>query len=153
MQNENNIKALTLFDHIKHIREVKSKDYISTLSEKDLGSFNKYVLLLGFGMDQSLVDDMSYVSKYFEYIPTEQFYRVLCDIVPEGRKFSKWIKSETPKINSELLELVMKYFKIGKFRSIEYCQMMLKMDSGIQELIDICKKYGKSEKEIEKIFE
>jgi len=153
MQNEDNIKALTLFDHIKHIRETKSKDYISNLSEKDLASFNKYVLLLGFGMDQSLIDEISYISKYLEYIPNEQFYKILCDIVPHGRKYSEWIKSETPKINYELLELVMKYFKIGKFRAIEYCQMMLKMDSGIKELIDICKKYGKSEKEIEKMFE
>ena len=35
-------KSKSLFDHINHIREVKSPNYFDTLSDGDLKSFNKY---------------------------------------------------------------------------------------------------------------
>lgn len=146
-------KSKSLFDHINHIREVKSPNYFDTLSDGDLKSFNKYTLLMGLSMDASNIEEIAFVSKYFNIVPNKQFYTVLCDVVPHGRKFCKWIKSNKKKINKDLIDLISIKYQIGKDESYEYCTVLFKSEEGINEMVNICKQYGKSDKEIESILE
>ena len=55
-----------LFDHINHIREVKNKDYYKSLSEEEKKSFNKYMIIRFLSMDVDIIEDVSFVSKYFQ---------------------------------------------------------------------------------------
>ena len=145
-------KNKSLFDHINHIREVKSHDYYDNLMEVEKKNFSKYTLMMGLSMDVASIDSMSYLSKYFEVIPPKQFYTACCDLTPTGKKYCKWIKSNDIKFNNELLELLSKHFEIGMDEIKDYCKILIKNDSGISYLHEICKKYGKSDKEIEKLI-
>ena len=140
-EKKNLVKSKGLFDHINHIREVKSSDYYDKLTVEEKKSFNKYVLLMGLSMDQSCIEEIAYISKYFDSMPDRLFYTVCCDVVPHGRKFCKWIKANKQSINKELIH------------AYDYCIMMIKNEKGLTDLINVCKLYGKTEKELEKLFD
>ena len=147
------VKSKGLFDHINHIREVKSPDYYDKLTVEEKKSFNKYVLLMGLSMDQSCIEEIAYISKYFDSMPDRLFYTVCCDVVPHGRKFCKWIKASKKSINKELIQLVATHYQISKSDAYDYCVMMIKNEKGLTDLINVCKLYGKTEKELEKLFD
>lgn len=155
MKEEKNIsqKSKGLFDHINHIREVKSPDYYDKLSVEEKKSFNKYVLLMGLSMDQSCIDEIAYISKYFNSVPDRLFYKLCCDVVPHGRKFCKWIKANKRSVNKDLIQLIANHYKISKADSYDYCIMMINNEKGLTELVSVCKLYGKTEKELEKLFD
>lgn len=146
-------KSKGLFDHINHIREVKSPDYYDKLSVEEKKSFNKYVLLMGLSMDQSCIDEIAYISKYFNSVPDRLFYKLCCDVVPHGRKFCKWIKANKRSVNKDLIQLISNHYKISKADSYDYCIMMINNEKGLTELVSVCKLYGKTEKELEKLFD
>ena len=43
------IKKKSLFDHVKHIRQVKDPDYYKNLSEEERKTFNHYMILREIG--------------------------------------------------------------------------------------------------------
>lgn len=152
-ENQTLKKTKSLFDHITQIREVKNPKYFDTLSSSDIKSFNKYTLLMGLSMDQSIIEEIAFVSKYFDILPEKHLYTVLCDLVPHERRFCKWIKPNKVKFNKELIQLVVNKFEVSKDEAYSYCVTFFKTEEGINNLIDICKQYGKSEKEIEGLME
>ena len=108
---------------------------------------------MGLGMDQMIIEEIAFVSKYFDILPEKQLYKVLCDFVPHGRRFCKWIKPNKVKFNKELIQLVANKFEVSKDDAYIYCVLFFRTESGINNLIEICKQYGKSEKEIEGLME
>jgi len=148
-ESQNLTKTKSLFDHISQIREVKNPKYFDTLTTADIKSFNKYTLLMGLSMDQTIIEEIAFVSKYFDILPEKQMYKVLCDLVPQGRRFCKWIKPNKVKFDKELLQLVANKFEVSKDDAYSYCVIFFKTEEGINTLINLCKQYGKSEKEIE----
>ena len=99
------------------------------------------------------IEEIAFVSKYFDILPEKQLYKVLCDFVPHGRRFCKWIKPNKVKFNKELIQLVANKFEVSKDDAYSYCVLFFRTESGINNLIEICKQYGKSEKEIEGLME
>jgi hypothetical protein len=123
------------------------------LTDVEKKGFSKYTLLMGLSMDVSSIDTMAYLSKYLEVIPDKQFYTACCDLTPAGKKYCKWIKSNGVKFNNELLELLSSHLQIGMDEIKDYCKMLFKDERGISYINDICKKYGKTDKEIERLLE
>ena len=145
-------KSKSLFDHINHIREIKSESYYDQLTEKEKRDFSKYTLLMGLSMDPDSIEGVAYLSQFMEVIPNKQFYKTCCDLVPRGRKFCKWIKSTKSKTNKELIDLLSSHLQIGKDEARDYCKILFKDQVGIEYLVGICSKYGKTEKEIDKLL-
>jgi hypothetical protein len=103
-------------------------------------------------MDSDVIEEMSIVSKYFQVIPEEQFYKVLIDVIPRGRKFCKYIKKSTESVNQTILDCICNKFKVGERDAVDYYNILMSNDKGIQELVSLIEGYGYSEKEIEKLF-
>jgi hypothetical protein len=146
-------KPKSLFDHIAHIRETKSVDYMSTLSTGDKKTFVKYVILIGLSMDQDAIINLAYVTKYFDILPDDAFYKLCCDFVPRSRRFVKWIKSNKTKLNKDLIAIIANHFNISRREANDYCQILTNTEDGIQQIVNICQKHGKTEKEIESLLE
>lgn len=146
-------KAKTVFDHIKHIREAKTANYFTSLSETDQKTFNKYVILMGLSMDQNAIDGISYVSKYLDILPANAFYKVCCDVTPKSNRFCKWIKSSNPKYSKKLIGIIASYYKISKSEAYDYCSTFFKNESQLENLINLCSNMGYNESEIEKMLE
>lgn len=145
-------KTRGLFDHINHIREVKDPTYYKSLTDDERKSFNKYMIVRILSMDVNLIEEMSILSKYFQIIPDEQFYKVLIDVVPRGRKFCKYIKKSTESIDQTILNCICNKFNIGEKDATDYYTILISSDDGLKELISLIEGFGYSEKEVEKLF-
>jgi len=149
---ETSSKSRGLFDHINHIREVKSPDYYNSLTDAEKTSFNKYMLIRFLSMDPDLVEDMAFVSKYFQLVPNEQFYKILIEVVPKGRKFCKYIKGSAENINQTILDCICKKFAVGESDAKDYYTVLVSSENGIKDLVGLVEGFGYTEKEVEKML-
>lgn len=148
---EDKPKSKSLFDHVNQIRNVKNPNYFQKLSEQDKKSFNHYMICRFLSMDPNSINESSYLTKIFDKMDSESFYKVACAVI-KSVKFTPYIKSKNKKFNKELLEFVSRKYEVSKSDSNEYCEILSSTDTGIQELHNICSGYGLSEKEIGKII-
>jgi hypothetical protein len=150
---DNAPKRSTLFDHVKHIRQVRDPEYYNNMSEDNRKSFNHFMILRALSMDESIVEPMAELYQIFDKIPSPQFYQLLLAIVPRSMRFYPWVKSKSMKNSKELLELVAKRFTVAKYQANEYVNLLLRTEEGQIELGYICQAFGLSDKETEDLFE
>ncbi len=146
-------KIKGLFDHVKHIRQTQDPDYYDNLSESDRKSFNKYMILRVLSMDKTIIEEISYVSKYFEVLPEKQFYKLLILALPKSYGFSPYIKSTAKAVNETILNCLCSYFNVGKKDATDYYNILISHEEGLTNLISLVKQHGYNEKEVEALFE
>ena len=146
-------KRKSLFDHIKAIRQVKDPNYYVNLSEDDRKSFNHFMIVRALSMDATIVEEMAQLYQIFDKVPSPQFYQLLVALVPKDFRFYPWIKSKHMKHKKELLTLVANRFGVSKYEANEYVTLLLRSETGQAELVNICRAFGNSEKEIEELFD
>jgi hypothetical protein len=151
--NDNLPKKKSLFDHVKHIRQVQDPNYYINLSEDDRKSFNHFMILRALAMDESLVEDISQLFQIFDKIPSPQFYQFLIALVPRNNRFCPWVKSKVMKHKPALLGYVAKRFQVSKYQANDYVNLLLRTEKGQEELVAICKTFGLEDKEVEDLFE
>lgn len=150
--NEEIVKGITLFDHLSNITEKKIK--WNKLRDVDKKTFEPYMILLWLGMSQDLASFIDEIQWYgiMKWTP-EQLYAVLLEYLPQQKFYIKYIKgNKEGKYNSELIQLLCGHFKIGKRECNDYLDIFFASDKNKKALIDLIEKYGKKEKEIEKLM-
>jgi hypothetical protein len=150
---EETIKVKGLFDHVKHIRQTQDPDYYDSLSESDRKTFSKYMILRVLSMDKTIIEEISYVSKYFEVLPEKQFYKLLINTLPKSYGFNPYIKSSKKAVNETILNCLCTYFNVGTKDATDYYNIFISHEEGLIKLIELIKSHGYSEKETEKLFE
>lgn len=150
---DNGPKRRSLFDHVKHIRQVQDPDYYINLSEDDRKSFNHFMILRALSMDAEILETMAQLYQIFDKIPSPQFYQLLIGLVPKSMRFYPWVKSKKMRHNKDLLGLVAKRFQVANYQANEYVNLLLRTEEGQAELVSICKAFGLEDKEVEKLFE
>ena len=71
--------------------------------------------------------------------------------LPKQKQYNKYIKGKkAEKYNSELVELLSKHFLISEKEAMEYLDMSQELS--LNTLKETVKKYGKTDKEVEKLF-
>lgn len=143
----------SLFDHVKHIREIQDPEYYTRLSEEDRKSFNHFMIIRALAMDDQLIEDLAPLYQVFDKIPSPQFYQLLIALIPRNNRFCKWIKSKKFKHNKELLGWVSKRFEVPKYQANEYINILLQTETGQGELVRICQAFGLDDKEVQTLFE
>lgn len=146
-------KRKSLFDHVKHIRQVQDPEYYNTLSEDDRKSFNHFMILRALSMDEDILETMAQLYQIFDKIPSPQFYRLLIELVPKSNRFYPWVKTKRLKHNKDLLNYVAKRFQVAKYQANDYVNLLLRTENGQSELVNICKAFGLEDKEVEDLFE
>lgn len=146
-------KKLSVFDHVKEIRQIQDPDYYINLSENDKATFNLFIILRALSMDSELVEDMASLYQYLDKIPPAQFYTLLIAMVPKSNRFYPWVKSKSFKHKQELIEVVAKRFQVSKRQANAYINILIKSNDGQNELVEICQAFGLTEDEINKLFE
>jgi hypothetical protein len=145
------VKGIGLFEHVKHIRIVQDPDYFKSLTDLDKKSFNHFMILKALSMNPALLEDISTLFRYFDKIPSPQFYQLLIGLIPPDhpKKFHPWVKAKKSPFSKKLLELISTYFEISQKEAASYAMLLYSTDNGKKELEDICKTYGLTDKEIE----
>lgn len=146
-------KKRSLFDHVKHIRQVQDPNYYKELSPDEKKSFNHFMILRALSMDADIVEDMAMLYQYFDKIPSPQFYQLLIALVPKSNRYYPWVKSKKLKHKKDLLGYVAKRFQVSTFQANEYVNILLRTENGQSELVDIVKAFGLDDKQIEELFE
>lgn len=145
-------KDRSLFDHIKQIRNVKSPNYIESLSDKEKKNFNHYMICRFLSMDMRCIEEAAYLTKIFDKMDSKCFYKVCCQLISPVN-YVPFIKSKNKKFNSELIECISMKFSVGKHEAIEYCKVLNITPAGTDILREICRGFGKTDKEIDKFFQ
>ena len=140
-------KKRSLFDHVKHIRQVQSPSYYIELSDDERKSFNHFMILRALSMDADIVEEMAQLYQVVDKIPSAQFYKLLIAMVPKSDKFYPWVKSKKLKHNKKILEIVSGRFQIPSYQANEYVNILLRSEAGSAELEMILKSTGLSDKE------
>lgn len=152
-KEEGTIKGIGLFDHIKHIRTIQDPDYFKNLTELDKKTFSHFMILKALSMNPTLLSDISDLFKYFDKVPSPQFYQLLIGLIPIDRNFYPWVKPPKSQVSESVVELISKYFEISKLEAKDYALLLLTKPDGIKELENFCRDYGMDDREIEKLFE
>lgn len=150
--NSNVPKSLGLFDHVNHIRGIQNPKYFSTLSDADKKSFTHVMLMKFLSMDRNALDSLSYIGKYQDTMPSENFYSVLIATVPRSSQFHKYIKASKNKYDDEFYQLLSKWYECSSSEAEEYAEILGQTEIGINEMINICKAYGMTDEEVERLM-
>ena len=140
--------AKSLFDHIKGITFRKTK--WEELSEEDVKSWSNYMIARFFSMEPEFVEVINEFQTYSNGIlSSKDYYKLLLDVLPKKSFFLKYIKSKHKmEIEPELLSIFCNHFELGKNDVFEYIRFL--KHNNQDELIDILKKYGTPEADINK---
>lgn len=81
-------------------------------------------------------------------MPVETVYYLYHKVLPAKTFYTKWIKSKKEsEINSELIDVLATHFQESKRNTIDYINMLDE-----SEIVSILEKYGKDEKQINKLL-
>jgi hypothetical protein len=103
-------------------------------------------------MDMNLIEVIDQLQKHAVGLKPKDYYRVLREVVPQGRAFHKYIKSaKDGKHNADLINLVASHYEVSKLHAEEYIDVFKSTEKGITELEELCAKYGNEPKEVKKL--
>jgi len=137
---------MTIFDWINQI--LVTKKHWDEFTEDEQKKFSPFIINRFLSMDKEFIEIVNYFQKYaIGTLEPREVYKWYCDILPRGKRFNKYIKGKSDKkYDKKLIEIMCKYFELGKNQVKEYLKLINKED-----LINILKMYGVDKKEIKKM--
>jgi hypothetical protein len=143
-------KVATIFDHLSHITEKKTP--WDKLSEADQKSFSPYLINRWLSMNMDLIEIVDMFQQYtIGELDRKHVYQLYQELLPKRKMYNKYIKGkDSDKYNKELLEFIAKHYQVSIREATEYVAMMLDMDK--ESVVDILRKYGKTDKEIKSLM-
>ena len=139
-------KAATIFDHLANIT-FKKVDW-NTLSELDQESFSPYLINRWLSMNSDLIEIVDMFQQYtIGPLSKKHVYQLYCDILPKQKMYTKYIKGKKSKeYNKDLLGMLTQHYQISKRDARTYIDFW--KDNSVDDLKNLLKDYGKTEKEI-----
>jgi len=110
------------------------------------------MLLRALSMDDDCVGEMAFLYRYFDRIPSPQFYTLLISLTPKNNRWVPWIKTKIIKHSPDLLNLVSKKFEISKRQANEYVNVLVATNEGLEQLVGLCQAMGLNDNEVEQLF-
>ena len=114
------------------------------LTEGDKKAFSPYMVNRFLSMRMEYTELVNDLQKYTigGALAPREVYKLYSDILPKQKFYQKYIKSaNTEKYNSELIDILTRYFKCSSSEVIEYIPFL-----GKEECKKILSKYGIEEK-------
>jgi hypothetical protein len=148
------IKTKDLFSHLKAITELEyDPNYFDELNESDKKTFSVYMINRFLSMNKEWIDVVNYFQQYTQVISPKEAYKFYANIIPKSRVFLKYIKGKTEtKYNSELIDIVCQYYQVSLKEAVEYLGIFYIISGGIEQVKELCRMYGRDEKEIKKLI-
>ena len=140
-------KTATIFDHIAGITH--KKKLWDKLSEADQKSFSPYIINRWLSMHPDLIETIDLLQRYtIGPLSKKHVYQLYYDVLPNANVRAKYIKGKKQdKYNKELVKFIADHYQVAKIEAEEYIGLLKKDD-----LSNILKQYGKTEKEIKKLL-
>ena len=135
-------KAKSIFDHLSGIKEKKTS--WESLTDMDKKSFSPFIINRWLSMNLDLLPIINILQKYtIGLLSPKEVYKLYLDFLPKKKTFDKYVKGKKEgKYNKELLQYLSKWYGVSYREVQDYLEILPK-----QEVLDILKKYGLTEKE------
>ena len=133
----------TLFEWLNEITVTKTLP--NNFTEESWDKFNSYMVHRYLSMYIDYIDIVNYVQKIN---PTnkKQIYSIYREMIPKQKVWLKYIKSQTPKKNAELVDYVAEYFECSLGEADHYIDIL--RETGVRSILW---KMGIDEKEQNKL--
>lgn len=143
-------KARNIFEHISGITDKKTP--WDVLSDSDKKSFTPYIINRWLSMNMDFIELVNELQRYtIGQISPEETYKLYYDILPKQKQFNKYIKGKkADKYNPALVELLSMHFLVSEKEAMEYIDIY--QETSLNTLKEIIKKYGKTDKEVDKLL-
>ena len=134
----------TIFDWLNQITQTKAS--IWDFTEESWDSWNSYMIHRYLSMDINYLDIVNYVQKINPQ-NKKQIYSIYREMIPKQKVWLKYVKSKTPKKNTELVDYVAKYFECSLGEADHYIDIL--RETGVRGLLG---EMGVDIKEQDKLF-
>lgn len=121
------------------------KTPVEDISEESWDNWNSYTVNRSISMNQNFIELVNFVQTV-PYDQKKQIYSIYKEMIPKRKMFFKWIKSNTKKKPTTLVEYVAKYFECGLGEAEEYIDIL--REHGVQRILH---DMGLDDKEIKKL--
>jgi hypothetical protein len=122
------------------------KTPVEDISEESWDNWNSYTVNRSISMNQNFIELVNFVQTV-PYDQKKQIYSIYKEMIPKRKMFFKWIKSNTKKKPTTLVEYVAKYFECGLGEAEEYIDIL--REHGVQRILH---DMGLDDKEIKKLL-
>tara|TARA_Y100000310_G_scaffold119417_1_gene118156 strand:+ start:51 stop:470 length:420 start_codon:yes stop_codon:yes gene_type:complete len=138
---------MTIFDWVNQIQYGKKS--WNTFSEEEQKKFSPFIVNRFLSMDKEFIEVVNMFQKYsVGTLEPREVYKWYCEVLPKGKRYNKYIKGRKQvKYDSELVEIMCKYYEISKSECKEYLELISK-----EELKTILEMYGVESKKIRKFI-
>ena len=133
----------TLFEWLNEITVTKTLP--ENFSEESWDTFNSYMIHRYLSMYIDYIDIVNYVQKISPQ-NKKQIYSIYREMIPKQKVWLKYVKSQTPKKNDELVNYIAEYFECSLGEADHYIDII--RETGVR---DILWKMGIDEKEQNKL--
>ena len=147
-KSDTSVKAKTIFEHLSGIKEKKVS--WESLSEMDQKSFSPFIINRWLSMNLDLLPIINILQKYTisKNVTAREVYKLYLDFLPKKKTFDKYIKGPNEgKYNKELLTHLASWYGVSQREVSDYLDLLQN-----NEVINILKKYGLTEKEAKKLL-
>ena len=126
---------------------VGKRDWDS-FSDTDKKSFSPFMVIRYLSMGKDFLPLVNYMQNYcIQSMPHKSVYQFWCGVLPKKKTYLKYIKGKKDKFNKEVLNYIVEYFEVSRLEASEYVQLIPK-----ENLKDLLREFGKTEKEIKKLI-
>ena len=144
------MKGKTIFNILADLSYKKTNS--DTYTEGDWKVYNTYMVNRWLSMNSDVTEIINFIQKYYS-LDKKIHYKLLSDILPKQKLFTKYVKGKkVDKYNPELITIVADHYEISRKEAKERVSMYMHFSHGMQNLSDILRMYGKTEKEIKRLL-
>jgi hypothetical protein len=124
------ISPKTLFEWLNEITVTKTPP--ENFSEESWDKFNSYMVHRYLSMYIGYIDIVNYVQKIN---PTnkKQIYSIYREMIPKQKVWLKYVKSQTPKKNDELVNYIAEYFECSLGEADHYIDII--RETGVRSIL------------------
>ena len=124
------ISPKTLFEWLNEITVTKTPP--EKFSEESWDKFNSYMVHRYLSMYIDYIDIVNYVQKIN---PTnkKQIYSIYREMIPKQKVWLKYVKSQTPKKNDELVNYIAEYFECSLGEADHYIDII--RETGVRSIL------------------
>ena len=137
---------MTIIDWMNQL--LVTKKHWNDFTEDEQKKFSPFIINRWLSMDKEFIEIVNYFQKYaIGTLEPREVYKWYCDVLPRGKRFNRYIKSKKDKkYNTELVDVVTKYFECSKLQTKQNLELIDK-----EELKSILEMYGTDKKKIKRL--
>lgn len=126
-------KDVTIFTYLTDIMSGKKGD-VHIKSDPNMSKFNTFLVLRFLSLDEGYLPFINVINGFQGNLTKEEAYKMLVVTIPRTKKFLKFPKKTSDKIDDESVEVVAKYFMCSENEVSDYIKLGLLTEDNIEKI-------------------